>query len=62
VSSPYVDYLTVEDLLQIAAGVMDEVAVRDAGLLAAAAGRSRATVLGSNAHPSFEDNAAALLH
>ena len=39
------DFLTVEDLLEIAAGVLDEVAVRDAGLLAAAAARPRTTVL-----------------
>lgn len=56
------DFLTVEDLLEIAAGVLDEVAVRDAGLLAAAAARPRTTVLGKDAYPAFEDKAAALLH
>ena len=57
-----VDYLTLEDLLEIAAGVLDEVAVRDAGLLAAAAGRPQVTVFGADAYPTFEDKAAALLH
>ena len=57
---PY--FLTVEDLLEIAAGVLDEVAVRDAGLLAAAAARPRTTVFGKDAYPAFEDKAAALLH
>lgn len=56
------DYLSVEDLLEIAAGVMDEVEVRDAGLFAAAAGRPRVTVFGDDAYPAFQDKAAALLH
>lgn len=57
-----VDFLSVEDILEIAAGVMDEVAVRDAGALAAAAARPRVTVFGDDAYPAFEDKAAALLH
>jgi death on curing protein len=62
VSTEEIDYLTVDDLLEIAAGVLDEVVVRDAGSLAAAAGRPRVTVFGSDAYPEFEDKAAALLH
>ena len=61
-SDEEIDFLTVEDLLDIAAGVLDEVAVRDAGLLAAAAGRPRVTVFGADAYPTFEEKAAALLH
>jgi death on curing protein len=61
-SNQHFDNLTVEDLLEIAAGVMDEVAVRDAGLLAAAAARPRVTVFRNDAYPAFEDKAAALLH
>lgn len=57
-----VDYLTVEDLLEIAAGVLDDVAVRDRGLLASAAGRPQTTVFGEDAYPSFADKAAALMH
>lgn len=57
-----IDYLCVEDLLEIAAGVLDHVAVRDVGLLAAAAGRPRVTVFGDEAYPTFPDKAAALLH
>lgn len=56
------DFLTVEDLLEIAAGVLGEVPVRDAGLLAAAAARPQFTVFGDDAYPTFEDKAAALLH
>ena len=61
-SSREIDYLSVEDLLEIAAGVLDDVAVRDVGLLAAAAGRPRVTVFGDDAYPVFQDKAAALLH
>lgn len=57
-----VDFLTVEDLLEIAAGVLESVAVRDLGLLAASAGRPQVTVFGADAYPLFEDKAAALLH
>lgn len=57
-----VDHLSVEDLLTIAADVLDDVVVRDMGLLAAAAARPRATVLGEDAYPAFADKAAALMH
>jgi death on curing protein len=62
VSNEEIDYLTVEDLLEIAAGAIGEVVVRDAGLLAAAAGRPQLTVYGDDAYPTFNDKAAALLH
>ncbi len=61
-SAEDVEYLSVEDLLEIASGVLDHVAVRDAGLLAAAAARPLVTVFGEDAYPSFEAKAAALLH
>jgi death-on-curing protein len=62
VSAEGIDYLSVEDLLEIAAGLIDHAVVRDAGLLAAAAARPRVTVFGEDAYPTFEDKAAALLH
>jgi death on curing protein len=62
VSAEEVDYLSVADLLEIAAGVIGQVALRDAGLLAAAVARPQMTVFGDDAYPSFEDKAAALLH
>lgn len=61
-SAEDLDFLSVEDLWEIAAGVLVDVAVRDAGLLAAAAARPRVTVFGKDAYPTFEDKAAALLH
>ncbi len=57
-----VDYLSVDDLLEIAAGVIGEPRLRDAGLLASAAARPQTTVLGTEAYPRFADKAAALLH
>jgi death-on-curing protein len=57
-----VDHLSVEDLLEIAAGVLGEVLVRDLGALASAAGRPRMTVFGAEAYPSLAEKAAALMH
>ena len=57
-----VDYLTTEDLLEIAAGVIGDVAVRDEGLLASAAGRPRSSAFGDEAYPTFAGKAAALMH
>jgi death-on-curing protein len=56
------DYLSVDDLLEIAEGVLDEVAVRDFGLLSSAADRPQTSVFGSDAYPSFPEKAAALMH
>ncbi|MHB8450993.1 MAG: type II toxin-antitoxin system death-on-curing family toxin [Mycobacteriales bacterium] len=57
-----VDYLSVADLLEIAAGVLDEVLVRDIGLLASAAARPSTRVVGDDAYPTFAGKAAALMH
>jgi death on curing protein len=62
VTDERIDYLSVEDLLEMAADIVGQVAVRDVGLLAAAAGRPQVTVFGNDAYPTFEDKAAALLH
>ncbi len=61
-SSEQIDFLSVEDLLEIASGVIGDVKVRDVGLLAAAAARPLVTVFGEDAYPTFEDKAAALVH
>lgn len=57
-----VDFLTVEDLLEIAHGVLEVVEVRDIGLLASAAGRPQTTVFGEDAYPTLAEKAAALMH
>ncbi len=56
------DYLALEDLLEVAAGVLPEVLIRDRGLLASAADRPRTTVYGDDAYPTFPVKAAALIH
>jgi death-on-curing protein len=56
------DYLSLEDLLDIAVGVVASIVVRDRGLLASAAARPRTTVLGEDAYPVLADKAAALMH
>ena len=56
------DYLSVDDLLEIAAGVIGEFAVRDHGLLASAAARPRTSAFGADAYPTFASKAAALMH
>lgn len=57
-----IDYLSLEDLHEIAAGVLDEVLVRDIGLLASAAARPQTTVFGADAYASFPEKGAALMH
>lgn len=57
-----VDYLSVDDLLTVAAGVLDRVDLRDPGLLASACARPRTTVFGDEAYPTVAEKAAALLH
>lgn len=56
------DFLRVEDLLEIASGLLPEVVVRDPGLLASAAARPQTTVFGEDAYPDLATKAAALLH
>ena len=55
-------YLTLEELLHIAARTLDEVAVRDHGLLESALARPQASAFGEAAYPTLVEKAAALLH
>lgn len=57
-----IDYLSYDDLLEIAAGVLMTVQVRDAGALMSAAARPMTTVFGAEAYPTIADKAASLLH
>lgn len=61
-SDQAIDYLTVEDLLEISVGILDEVALRDHGLLAAAAARPQSSAFGQDAYLTFAAKAAALMH
>lgn len=55
-------YLHLDDLLHVAGRILDEVAVRDVGLLDAAAGRPATSAYGEDAYPTLHEKAAALLH
>lgn len=55
-----IDYLNLEDLLGLAQ-MLGEPAVRDLGLLEAAAARPQASAFGADAYPTLELKAAALL-
>lgn len=57
-----VDYLGVDDLLEIATSILPAVELRDVGLLESAAHRPRSTVFGAEAYPGFHEKTAALLH
>lgn len=61
-SEEAVDHLSLDDLLEIAAGILLRAEVRDIGLLAASADRPRVSAFGSEAYPSFAEKVAALLH
>ena len=56
------DHLTLDDLLEIAAGLIGRVEVRDPGLLASTAARPQASAFGTDAYPTLAAKAAALLH
>ena len=55
------EYLTVEDLLSIAEEILGVPAVRDVGLLDAAAHRPQASAFGQDAYSTIHEKAAALL-
>lgn len=61
-TGPPLDYLSVEDLVEIASGVLSEVMIRDRGLLVSAAGRPQSSAFGAEAYPTFAEKAAALMH
>ncbi|MGI9135972.1 MAG: type II toxin-antitoxin system death-on-curing family toxin [Candidatus Nanopelagicales bacterium] len=55
-------YLTLEEILAVAARVIDgDVVLRDAGLLESAAARPQTTVFGEDAYPDLHSKCAALL-
>jgi len=60
--SEAVEFLTFEDVVRIAQGVLPEVAIRDAGLIESAVARPQTSVFGDLAYPTLWQQAAALLH
>lgn len=57
-----IDYLTVDDLVDVTRRVVEgELLIRDPGLLSSAAARPRSTVFGQDAYPEVWEKAAALM-
>ena len=59
---PQIDYLTLEDLIEIGSALIPGFAIRDLGLLESAAARPQTTVYGNDAYKTFPIKAAALMH
>lgn len=60
--SPRVEYLDLEDLVELARGLLgDPPPIRDLGLLGSAAARPEATAFGEDAYPDLWAKSAALL-
>lgn len=57
-----VDYLTLEDLLEIGQGLIPDFQVRDIGLLESAAQRPQMSLYGADAYLEFPEKVAALMH
>ena len=57
-----IDFLELQDLIEIATRVVPNVQFRDLGLLESAAARPQSTIFGEAAYPSFELKVCALLH
>jgi death-on-curing protein len=57
-----IDYLSLEDLVEIGKGVLPIFQVRDWGLLESAVARPQSSVFGDDAYPSFAEKVAALVH
>jgi death-on-curing protein len=55
-------FLDLDDLLHVARRTLDDVEIRDVGLLESAAARPRSTAFGEDAYPSNHLKAASLLH
>jgi death-on-curing protein len=56
------DYLSVDDLLEIGKSIIPDFRVRDLGLIQSAAIRPKLTIYGAEAYVSFPEKVAALMH
>ena len=57
-----VDYLTLNDLIEIGTAIVADFRIRDIGLLESAANRPQTSVFGDDAYPDFPTKVAALIH
>jgi death on curing protein len=57
-----IDYLDLQDLIEIGQSLIPEFQIRDEGLLESAARRPQTIIYGEDAYPSFEEKVASLIH
>jgi len=57
-----VDYLTLNDLIEIGTAIVANFRIRDIGLLESSANRPQIRVFGDDAYPDFPTKVAALIH
>ena len=57
-----IDYLELEDLLEIGRAIISDFRVKEIGLLESALARPRTTIFGKAAYETFEEKVALLLH
>lgn len=56
------DYLDLQDLIEIGKSLIKDFQIRDQGLLESASKRPRTTIYGEDAYPTFEEKVASLIH
>lgn len=57
-----IDYLSIDDLLEVASGIIDDLRVRDIGLIESAVARPQTHVFGVETYLSFAEKTASLMH
>lgn len=57
-----IDFLDLQDLIQIGKSLISDFRIRDEGLLKSAAMRPQTTIYGEDAYPAFEEKVASLIH
>ena len=57
-----IDFLALQDLIEIGNSLTPDFRIRDIGLLDSASKRPKTTVFGDDAYPTFPEKVAALIH
>ena len=57
-----IDFLNLQDLIEIGESLIPDFRIRDKGLLESAAMRPQTTIYGEDAYPLFEEKVASLIH
>ena len=57
-----IDFLDLQDLIEIGKSLISDFRIRDEGLLESAAMRPQTTIYGADAYPTFEEKVASLIH